>query len=436
MIDRLKEFIVRLTGSGMVKSAAVLWIGMMAANISNYLFHLLMGRFLGPVNYGVLASLVSVLYIILVPQTTIQTVSAKFTAEALADGDFGRMRSLAVQLNQRLLLAGLILFAGGLLISGQVSSFLNIPSVVPVVLLCFIFLTGYAMPVNRGVMQGNQEFVPLSVNLSLETALKLIVGFALVYLGFTVNGAIGGIVTGSIVAYFASFIPVRFLLAKPKGSKVELLKVLKYTVPVFVSYLCLTLYYSVDVILAKHFLSGVQAGLYSGLSILGKIVVFACLAIIGVMFPIVAALYRQDKEHRHYLVYTLLLVGAISGAIVLAYFIAPNLLIHILFGAKYAPVARYLGVFSLGMLLLALANVLANYYLAIHKTGFVYFLVVMTLVQAALLWFFHSTIMDFVVIMVATMLVLVIGLALYYAVAMRKPVTEESVPVAPVNPEI
>src|SRR3989344_3528886 len=47
--------------------------GGMAVNLINYLYHLVMGRILGPADYGVLASLFSILYI-----TSIVPVSTSF----------------------------------------------------------------------------------------------------------------------------------------------------------------------------------------------------------------------------------------------------------------------------------------------------------------------------------------------------------------------
>lgn len=413
-MELFKTITQRLLRSQLVRDSAVLWVGMMAVNVSNYLFHLLMGRFLGPVNYGVLASLISLLYLIMAPAGTIQTVVMKFGAEFKADDDYSKVHALLKHLSKRLLLVGAGLFVIFVLASKLISNFLNIDSVLPVILLSFTFLVGYVVPVNRGIMQGLQEFFQLSFNLSLETVLKLLIGLALVYLGLAVNGAVIGIALAMLIAYGTSFLPLRFLFRKSEAGEIHLGKVARYSVPVFVTYLCMTAYYSVDIILVKHFFSSVQAGLYSGLAILGKIVLFASMAIVGVMFPVVAGRRQKGQEHKHYLGYSLVLVFAVSGAIVLAYFVAPSLVIKILFGAKYVRVGPYLGAFGIAMLLLALATVFVNYYLAIHRTSFVYFLTGVVLLQAALIWLFHSSIAQVVLMMILTMLVLIVGLIVYY----------------------
>lgn len=430
---KAKNFI----SSPIIRGSAVLWVGMMAANVSNYLFHLLMGRFLGPVNYGVLASIISVLYILLVPTTTITTAVMKFAAEHAVEGRPGKTRELMMRLSNRLLVISVILFVVMVALSPVLSSFLNIPSVWPIVILSGMVLVGYVLPVNRGILQGLQRFGSLSASLILETIIKLAVGIALVIAGFAVNGAVFGIVVAVFVAYAFSFWPLRDILAERGEGGVSLKALFKYSIPVFIALLCLSAYYSVDIMLVKHFLSPVEAGYYSGLSILGKIVVFASLAITGVMFPLVAARHKAEEPHRHILLSTLGLTAAVSGAIVAVYFIMPRFTIGILFGAKYLSVAPYLGSFGIAMLLLSLSYVFANYFLAIHKTRYIPVLVGVVMLQVGLLWFIHGSLSQIVAVMVGTMSLLFVSLVVYYLIAVgfkEGPEPEEPVAVS-VTPE-
>lgn len=415
----MRALLGKAAKSPLVRSSVVLSFGMMAANVSNYLFHLLMGRFLGPVDYGILASLISLLYILMVPMLTIQTAVGKFSAEHRAGGELGKTRSLWSQLTKRLAAAGAILFVAMVSASGLVSRFLNIESVAPVVIVSAVLLVVYVLPVNRGVMLGFQEFGQLSFSLSLETVLKLLIGLTLVAAGFSVAGAVAGIVISMMGAYALSFWPLTRLLREPGVPGVNAGDVLKYSIPVFVALFCMNAYYSIDVILARHFLSGVDAGHYSGLSILGKIVVFASLAMVNVMFPAVAGLHKRDEKHSHYLAITLAMVGTVSGGIVVAYFIAPVFLTRLLFGTKYLAVAPFMGMFGVAMLLLALASVFVFYYLAIRRTGFIAFLVAVAAGQAAALWLWHGSIGRITLVMLTTMAVLLAGLVVYYVAAVR-----------------
>ena len=411
--DKAKNFI----SSPIIRGSAVLWVGTMAANVSNYLFHLLMGRFLGPVNYGVLASVISLLYILMVPTTTVMTTVVKFTAEYDVEGAADKIHGMFKRLTKQLFYVGAALFLALVVLSPWISGFLNIPSLTPMLILSTMVLIGYLIPVNRGILQGQQRFGALSLNLLLETVLKLVIGITLVILGFAVNGAVFGIVAGVAVAYGLSFVPLRKVLKAGETATVSVRDMLKYSVPVFIVLLCLNAYYSIDILLVKHFLSPLNAGYYSGLSILGKIVFFASLSIVAVMFPLAAGQHKAGGKHSHYLGYTLGLITLVSGAIVAVYSIAPRFIIDLLFGTKYLAVAPYLGLFGLAMLLLALSYALANYFLAIHQTRCIPILIGVVVIQAGLLWFIHGSLTQIVAVMVGTMSLLFVSLVVYYLLA-------------------
>jgi O-antigen/teichoic acid export membrane protein len=415
----MRESLRKVLANPMLRGSAVLWVGMMAANVSNYAFHLLMGRFLGPINYGVLASIFSVLYYLMVPVVTITTIVMKYTAEFDVEGAPGKIHSLFTRLTKQLAVVSVALFVLLAAASPVISRFLKIDSIWPMLILSTMMLFGYVLPVNRGIMQGLQKFGTLSINLVLETILKLSIGITLVLAGYMVNGAVFGVVVAMFIAYVFSFLPLRGILRVKDKAVISVRAMWKYSVPVFIALFCLNSYYSVDIILVKHFLSPVEAGHYSGLSILGKIVVFACLAIVGVMFPMVAGRHKADQKHSHLLGYTLGLITLISGSIVLAYSVAPKFIISLLFGTKYLAVAPYLGWFGLAMLLLALSSALANYYLAIDKTKCVAILVGVAIMQIVFLWVFHSSLSQIVNVMVGTMALLFVSLSAFYFFAVR-----------------
>ena len=412
----IREEIKRFLQSRLLRESALLWVGSLAGHVSNYLFHVVTGRLLGPVGYGILASLIAVLYIVMVPGLTIRTVVMKFTAEREADKDYSAILSMFNRLSKRLFLAGMCLFLIFVVLSRPISSFLNIDSVLPLILLSFSFLVIYVIPVNRGIIQGLQKFFRLSVNLSIGAVFKLALGFFLIYLGFSVNGAIIGIVLGMFIAYGESFLPIRFLFKERASDSIRLKSIAHYSIPVFFTLLCLTAFYNVDIIIVKHFMSSVQAGLYSGLSIIGKIVIFASLGIVWVMFPKVTSLYSKNEEHGHYLLYVLVVISVVGGAIVSAYFLIPKFIVSTLFGVKYLPVAPYMGAFGVAMLLLSLSYALANYYLAIQETKYIYILTVAVVMQVVMISLFHSSIAQIVLVMNIVMSLMLIGLVLYYFV--------------------
>jgi O-antigen/teichoic acid export membrane protein len=137
------------------------------------------------------------------------------------------------------------------------------------------------------------------------------------------------------------------------------------------------------------------------------------------MFPMVAGRHKANQKHGKILFMTMGLITAVSGSIVIVYAIAPRTIIGLLFGAKYLPVAPYLAVFGIAMLLLALSTAMANYYLAINSTKCVSILVIAALAQAAALWFYHGSLTQIVTVMVVSMGALFAALAVYYLIFVR-----------------
>lgn len=403
----------------LVRDSAILWVSLMLASFSNYIFHLLMGRYLGPANYGILASLVSLFYLMTIPTATIQIVASKYGAESLAKKEYAKIHFLFVNFSKRLFLVGAVLFVIFVLASRQLSDFLKISSVLPVILLSSTFLVDYTIPINRGILQGLFKFDQLSFNLFLEIALKIIIALALVGRGMEVSGAIIGLSFSVFVAYGASFLPLRFLFKdKADYNNLQFKDVITYSKPVFISIICLTSFYTIDTIIVKHFFSDFGAGLYSGLAILGKVVIFASISIAAVMFPIVAALRREEvEEQRRYLTYSLSTVIALSTIIVTTYFLIPKNIINLFLGVKYLSVAPYAGTYGVVMFLLSIASIFVYFLLAIHRTGFILFIAIMAIIQSVLIWFFHESINQIMLIMIIDMLVLIVGLVSYYFVS-------------------
>ena len=101
---------LRVKNNRLIKGSFILLIGSLVVNISNYFFHFSMGRMLGPSDYGVLASLLSVLYLVSVFSGTLSTVAAKFTADFFSAKNFGKIHLLIKRLTTKFFWVGLAVF--------------------------------------------------------------------------------------------------------------------------------------------------------------------------------------------------------------------------------------------------------------------------------------------------------------------------------------
>jgi len=84
-IDSLKLKIKAINFTA--KSIGIMFIFTSLTNFINFIYHIIMGRLLGPSEYGVLASVLSLLFIAGAIAVTIETTSAKYASTYLARHD-------------------------------------------------------------------------------------------------------------------------------------------------------------------------------------------------------------------------------------------------------------------------------------------------------------------------------------------------------------
>src|SRR5690242_10099446 len=130
-----------MKGNSLVKNSAIVFAGTMAGNVLSYVYHLVMGRLLGPAGYGELSSLLSILYIFTVPLVVTQTVLVKFISGFKAHGTPGQTKSLFVWATKASVVVSLIGFPLIYIFASTVTSFLHLPSTSLFLLVYFLLVT-------------------------------------------------------------------------------------------------------------------------------------------------------------------------------------------------------------------------------------------------------------------------------------------------------
>lgn len=379
---------IKLLQHPLFSGSFLMFGGGMAVNVINYLYHLIMGRLLGPVGYGVLASIFSLLYIVsIVPLSTsisiVKFISGAKNKKELSNIYYG-IKSFAFKLSTILLL----MFT---LLSFPLAKFLNIQDTFSVFVVGIVMFFSILTLVNQATLQGLLKFQWFVIpNLVLAIA-KLLLGIVFVFFGFSVGGAVVGILIASIFAYVVSTFSIRGFVARATKTDFNTRKFIKYSIPVLLQAFAFTSIFSVDVLLAKHFLSPFEAGVYASLSTLGKVVFFATSPIASVMFPIISKRHSGGIKYKKILFLSLLLTAAISLIITVIYYFFPRVAISTLFGKEYLDGASSL-IFMAGfMVLYSISYLLVNYFLSIGKTIVVVLPILAALIQGLLIYFhYHS----------------------------------------------
>jgi len=403
----------RIKGDRFLSNSFIFFVGSFLIGLGSYLFQFLMARMLRIEAYGELQSLISIFMIVGVLATALSTVLAKYTAAFRTKEKWGSINNLFSFFTGKVLIVTIIFSIIVIALSPYMVSFLKLTSALPVIILGVGFVITFLTAINRGIIQGLEQFKELSIIGIIQVCFKILLGVFLVKLGFDVNGAVGAIVLAGLIGYLISFLPIKFLLKRAK-EKIETKEIFQYFFPVFFTLLFLTLFYNVDIILVKHFFSAQTAGEYSALAILGHIIFFMAGPIVGVMFPMAAAAHSNHADPTKVIKKTIFLVSLIGIAILFFYFLFGDFIIKILIGSKFLSISKFLGWFGIAMFLYSLVSLFTQYFLSIEKIKCTYLVGAGILLQIILISIFHNSLWQIIWIMNAVMLVVLVLLTFYY----------------------
>lgn len=407
MRKRIQAIITNPLFSGSV----IMIIGSNATSFLNYLYHLLLGRMLGPANYGELASIISTAGLLGVIPASISLVIVKFVSSSKSEED---MNNMIGWLKSKIFIISVIFFLSILIATPFISSFLRISQNYYLIILAVSLLFSLLSAFNRSMLQGVLKFKEMVVSVLAENSSKLLISIVLVYLGFQVGGAMLALLISAVLGwYITDFYLKRYSSGRKYLLSPNIKPMLMFVFPVILQSMATTSLYSTDVILVKHFFSSHEAGIYAALSTLGKIIFFGSGPIGTVMFPLVSQRQAQGKKYIRIFVYSFLATVFLAMSILLLYWLFPETAINLLYGSKYLEAAGLLVWYGLFITLFTLSSLLINYGLSIGKTSIVVLPFMAAIMQIIMIWFFHQTLYMVILISIIVSSLLLVSLLIY-----------------------
>ncbi len=404
VLDKLKNSKYgRLLASKALSGGALLFVSMTIVNAGNYLFNLILGRWLGPAAFADLSLIVTMMLMITFVTVTFQLTAARFAAVHTADDDPVQLANVRRWLTWVAWGLGIFLFlllgAGAPLWQQFFHTVSPWPFVILSVGLPFYFVQG----VDRGVLQGQTRFGRLAVSYQAEMWVRLVTAVAFVAIGWSVSGAVGGITLSFLATWLVARSAGKGLPIAQALDRLDQKAVMLFAGPVIVAHISQILINNSDILVVKRFFEAEEAGLYAALALIGRIVFFATWSVVTVLFPIVAQKHKKGEPHRHLLYISMGLVAAVSGGILIATVLFPEFIVNILFGAAYLSVAPLLWRYALATSIYALANVVITYRLSIGDGAGSVIAVIGGAAQVVLLWLFHTTLLQVVMVQIGLM---------------------------------
>ena len=411
----MRGLLQKFTSQGLARDSAIVFAGSMGANVGSYIYHLLMGRLLGPSGYGELSSLLSILYVFTVPLLVGQTVLVKFVSGFKAHGEVGQAKSLFINVTKLFAVICLIGLPVVLIIAPTITAFLHLSTPSLFILVYIFFVFSLLSVATSGVLQGYQQFIWISIFGAGTVLLKVIISIPFIQWG--VFGVLSAAGIASIATYLLYFFPLRFVLkAKSRPTELTRREAFGFAIPTLFTLLGITSIFSTDIILVRHFFSADDAGLYAALAILGKIIFFASSAIALVLFPVLSEKTAKGDSSKKLIYSALTAVTFISFGLASVYFLFPDIIVGLLFGNAYSGAGALLGMFGIFLALFSIGNIVATICLAVGKTGVWFIPVGCAILQIIAIAIFHTSIRTVIMLDIAIGLLLVVGTLGYYLV--------------------
>jgi len=393
--------IKRIINDDFLKNNIIFFIGSMAVAVLNYLYHPILGRMMSVEDFGEVQSLIS-----LFMQLSIFTgIFNVITVNVVANYEDEKERNRIISSLRRIAfcIAG-VLFFMVVACSALLRDFFQFSSVYPFVILAFLLIAGVSFTFRKAFLQGISDFRAVSWAGIISAAGRL--GFAaiLVYFGWRSFGAIsalliaqglalayvyfktkktfnlsifskprrkvplvGGIKPPTAIKYHTSDFVRSFSLRGKDGIGAVIKTEYRYAILIFLATSAITFLYTADVLMVKHWFAPEEAGLYSGIATIARIIFFATGSVSGVLLAAIK-IKNAPEVNKKILKKGLILILLIAGAGLLIFSVFPELIINILIGSRYTVLAPLLPALSLLLALVSLINLLFFYFLALRRS--------------------------------------------------------------------
>ena len=389
-----------------IKPEQIFMISVLLVNGGNYLYNLILGRYLGPEKFADAAILITFLLVLSFVAMTFQLVTAKFSV-LFEDTIFYNFIS---KMYKNATIFGLILGVIVVLFSIQLQTFFKTSTSSMFVIFGLGIPFYFLMSVNRGVFQGKKELTSLSITYQGEMISRLLITFLLFWL-LEIESSILisiGIFCSFIVALFP-FKLKNFTFFKSINLEAPQKKrVLRFfTITAFYELTQIIINNS-DILLVKHYFNQFDAGLYASLALIGRVVYFIAWMFVMLLLPTVIELKKDGKSTVPILLKYVSYIAAIASLIIVSCFLFPQQIINILFGGEYISIEALLWKYALATGIFAISNIFAYYYLALD----IYIPVILSglfgMLQVVCIVFFHDSLEQVVHVQIITMILLMI----------------------------
>ncbi len=362
----------------------------------NYFFNIFVARFTTMEIFGIYSAVLGIIYLIQIPATSIQALITK----TIAKNKSFNLNSYKWNILLQFTVLGIVFGGIFLLFKDSISNIATIPSGL-IIYLAITLVLAFVSPISKGLLLGKERIVTVNLLLLFETILRFGIGYFAIKTNTTLPFLILSCAIPSVITTLAT---LPFINLKGNGEKKNIQTDFKELFLATVSFLLLTIPYTLDLILVNPEFRAE----YSGMSLLGKLVYFAAITIASVMFARISNLTRRTEITKSLLVALSLsvIIGLGTTGVLVGF---KDTIISLSIGDKYLSVAPYLWIFGLCMTGYALVYMIANYFITQRYYIYIIVLLACALLQVYLFSVRNESLEMVIVNQVVVYLVLTMG---------------------------
>jgi len=378
---------------------------MLLVNAGNYIYNLLLGRILGPAAFADAAILITLLLVLSFLGMTFQIVASKY-AVLFEESQLVFFTKMITRVS---LFFGIVIGALIVFFSENLQTVFHTETSEMFLIFGFGIPLYFLISINRGLYQGSNNLQKMAITYQTEMISRLVITILTVLFVPNIPTSIA-VALGILISFVFGLLPFqKNILNQAKTLQNEIIN----TKSIF-TFFALTAFYEFtqiiinnsDILLVKHYFSNDQAGLYSSLALIGRVVYFVAWMFVMLLLPKVIQLKKEGKNTQPILMQYVLYIALLSTVIVTGTYLFPETIVHLMFGDNYVAIAPLLWKYALATSVFAIANIFAYYFLSIDKYFPVVVSAVLGLTQIGLIIFFHNSLEQVVEMQIIAMLFL------------------------------
>ncbi|MBN1269087.1 MAG: hypothetical protein JXB04_05825 [Kiritimatiellae bacterium] len=368
--ERMRGWLGQYDADGLFRHTFVVMLFTHVGSVMNMLFHVVMGRALSQVEYGVLASMLGVVLIFGTPLMAVQTTLAHFSARLREEGRPGAVRGLVAQWYRKASWVVVPVAVAGILFSGRLAAFFQLESRAPVLLVSGICAATILLMIIPGVLQGLQSFIWMCMTVNVWGIMRLVLGAALVLtLGRLAVYALAAQAVSVLLAIGVGFWGLHAVLRGAPREEGVFPGAGRYFALSLVGLACFGFLMNADVVMVKHLFDPVRAGVFAQAATIGRTVIFLSQPVVTALFPKVVSAGSASRGHHVTLLRGIGLSVATIGAAALLCVLFPGVPLLVLYD-QHDPSpeqVRLVRLVTLAMSPLGLTYLLLSFEMAQHR---------------------------------------------------------------------